>query len=71
MSLAPVPIPQIEHLRRMHDRLAAEVEAKEKELKDLQRKVADRELIDAKNDAEIREAEVMAVLASTMSINCT
>ena len=50
----------MEQLRKVHDRLVAEVEQRERDLADLQRRVADRELIDAKNAAEIKDADVRA-----------
>ncbi len=52
----------MEQLRKVHDRLVAEVEQKERELADLQRRVADRALTDTRNAAEIKEADVRSVV---------
>lgn len=48
----------MDQLRRIHDRMVFEIEKKEQAIKELQAKVQDKELIDRKNIAELREAEV-------------
>jgi hypothetical protein len=55
---------QVEQLRKLHDKLVAEVDQRERELADLARRVADREMIDAKNAAEVKSADVRALARS-------
>lgn len=49
---------RVDQLRKIHDRMVVEIEKKDKALKDLQRKIADREMVDRKVTQELQATEV-------------
>jgi hypothetical protein len=49
---------RLDQLRKIHDKMVFEIQKKEKAIADLQRRVADRDLIDMKNNQELKAGEV-------------